>query len=385
MRVLVVSCSPVYNLGAARVATYYRMRGDDVFLWQGGTGYAGESRAWRTRERPAGESALLSLWEEKPDRLYLSAIFTWDLPELVRWANLAQAFGVDVQIGGPAPTAMHEWVNQQTGIPPHLGLDPRFENLPGKYQATFTSRGCPRRCRPCLVPKLEGNHMVEYPDFPLAAFISDNNILATGFQHQVRVVDRLKRLPQVDFNSGFDVRLFTPEHFDLYRRLDLKFWRFAFDTLSVERELERCIGILQRGGVANYRIIIVYILAGFGKDTPDRVRYRAERVRQLGASPYVMAYRPLDTLSRRHVPAGWSREDMDKLVAYYNFANIWRSVTYEEFSRAHKATAQASLFSSFSRPQKLPYRPRLRLLPVSGTLFDNQPRPESAWLWLPFP
>lgn len=326
MRVAVVSCSPVYNLGAARIAQYHQALGHQIFLWQG--------------SRPAEEFPLLSLWERKPDKLYLSAIFTWELPHCARVANLARSFGIEVEVGCPAATAMPEWIRQQTGIMPHTGLDPRFENLPGKFQATFTSRGCPRRCKSCLVPTLEGNQIIEYPDFPPAPFVCDNNILATSSRHQLRVVDRLKRLRQVDLNSGFDVRLFTRDHFDLYRRLDLKFWRFAFDTLSVEEDVERCLAILHQGGVTNYRIVIVYILAGFGKDTPENVRYRAQRVIELGGSPYIMAYRPLNSLSRRYVPPGWSREDVEKLVAYYNVANIWRSVTFEEFFRTYKPRVQ---------------------------------------------
>ena len=328
MKVAVANLSQVYNLGAERIAHYHEALGDQVFLWRG--------------SRPGQEFPLLYLWERKPDKLYLSVIFTWELPHCARVANLARSLGVEVEIGGPAATVMTDWVHQQTGIRPHTGLDTRFENLPGDFEATFTSRGCPNRCAWCLVSQLEGNHITEYPDFPLSPFISDSNILASSFEHQVRVVDRLKPLGPVDINSGFDVRRFTPEHFDLYRRLDLKFWRFAFDTLSVEEDVERSLGILRRGGVRNHRVIIVYILAGFGKDTPETARYRAHRVIGLEGSPYIMAYRPLDSLNRTHVPEGWSREDMERLVTYFNVPRVWRSVSFERFSRTYKADAQGA-------------------------------------------
>ena len=115
------------------------------------------------------------------DTVFISAIFTWELPAVARAAN-AYKDRFRVEIGGPGPSLMPDWVYERTGIQPHVGIDDRFERQSGSYQYTITSRGCPRRCPHCAVPQLEP-HLIEYDSFPVAPVIGDNNLLATSWQH----------------------------------------------------------------------------------------------------------------------------------------------------------------------------------------------------------
>jgi len=259
-------------------------------------------------------------------KVFISAIFTWDLPEVAQQANIYKQ-DYQVEIGGPAPSMMPEWVYDQTGIRPQIGPDERFDQQPGQYEYTFTSRGCPRKCEYCAVPRIEPVR-VEYDDFPIAPVIGDNNLVATSWEHQELVVNKLVNFGhEIDIQSGFDVQLFQERHFHLYNRLRLKTWRFAFDRPDQEPDLTRCIQMVKElGGITNRHKVTVYVLVNNG-ETPDEARRRTRVVYDLGALPFVMIFRPLDERSlvnRRWVSPGWTRQQLRDFAGGINNSRYWR-------------------------------------------------------------
>jgi len=222
------------------------------------------------------------------DTLYISALFTWEVPDIIKVARWFKP-STRVEIGGPAATLMADYIYKQTGIMPHKGLDNRFDRQPGLYFYSFTQRGCPKNCPNCAVPIVEPDFF-EYDDFQVANLIGDNNILACSWGHQEKVVEKVlsSDMEFVDFNSGFDVDYFNEDHFELYRQLPLKTWRFAFDHLSQEQQLRRCIAILKDGGIRRRHAITVYCMVNY-KDTPEEADYRARVIHELGALPFIMA------------------------------------------------------------------------------------------------
>ncbi|MFA5152238.1 MAG: hypothetical protein WC554_06765, partial [Clostridia bacterium] len=160
----------VYNLAVHKIENYHKLRGDTVFM-----------------------STRADAWSRACRKAYLSAIFTWDLPKLVNDARMLKDLGVEIEIGGPAATYMHDYVFNGTGVEPHHGIDMRFEHVQGEFQCTFTSRGCPgHNCEFCLVQTVEGRKMIEYDDFNIPVgknpWMCDNNILSTSPRHQQLVV-----------------------------------------------------------------------------------------------------------------------------------------------------------------------------------------------------
>lgn len=290
--------------------------------------------------------------ESRPDRAYLSAIFTWDLKEMVRGATDLLVSGVPVEMGGPAVTAMPEYVTEQMDqagkylaaatcfpVPEYKiirGLDPRWEHIKGNFQATFTSRGCPRACEFCLVNKLEGRKMIEYDEFNLPVgknpYICDNNLLSTSWHHQCVVVEACRHIRNLDINSGFDDRIFikSPDkYWELYRQLKLECWRFAYDSADQKEAITGIARYLTGKGV-DYRHIIVFCLAGGPGTSFAESRQRLQYLIDIGCSPYPMRYRPLLSLEMTYTPPGWNPKWLDLLFSYYGVPYIWRKCKWEQ-------------------------------------------------------
>jgi len=320
LKIAVINCSyygmkpadRIYNLGVDKIAQYHRLRGDEVY-----------SGPW------------VPMMLQGVDKFCFSVIFTWDIPEMIRQVNMVRDWGKDVEVGGPAATFMHTYIHTQTGIEPHCGLDDRFEHIPGDYQLTFTSRGCPHKCMFCGVRKVEPVAL-EYDDFSLASRIGDNNILATSWEHQELVVNKLVNFGrEIDINSGFDVRFFQEEHKHLYSRLKLAYWRFAFDSMQVEADVRRVAAMMRANGLDRHQVTF-YCLIGFPGQTEEECHYRLQTLIGLGMNPYPMRFWPLNSLDRKYVASGWSEDLLYRMSMYYQTPYIWMSDSWENFKPGKK-------------------------------------------------
>jgi hypothetical protein len=305
----------IYNLGAQKIANYHRLRNDEVYVG-----------CWLPF---IPEFHRL---EGHADKYYFSVIFTWNIPEMIQEVMKVLDWGKQVEIGGPAATFMHAYILKQTGIQAHLGLDDRFEFVPGQYRMTFTSRGCPHGCCFCGVRKVEPRS-VEYSDFPLACVVGDNNILATSWDHQQLVVNKLTSLPgQIDFNSGFDVRFFTEKHYELYSKLKIKTWRFAFDSLDYQEDVWRVANFMRRQGFDRHKVTF-YCLINFPGTTPEEARFRLDTIRDFGHNVYPMRFTPLNSLTHKYVAPGWTENILQKMQCFYRTPS---NISYEDFQLGRK-------------------------------------------------
>ncbi len=321
MKIAVINSSyPTYNLATHKMLWQFTLRGDEVYY-----------------------SPRADMWSQQCQKAYLSAIFTYDLPALCQDANNLKAAGVELEIGGPAATAMPAYIKEKTGISPHIGLDERWEHTEGPFLATFTSRGCPRACEFCIVKLVEGRKMTEYENFNVPVgvnpYVCDNNLLATSWGHQQLVVEKLKPVRNLDINSGFDDRIFlkNPEkYWRLYSQLDLEAWRFAYDLPEQREAIKACADFLHGKGV-DYRRIIVFCIAGFGGTTFEECRARLQYLVDVGVSPYPMRYRPITEIEQNTIPSGWYKGQMDMLFGYYGVPFVWRSCTWDEYCQNEKS------------------------------------------------
>lgn len=258
------------------------------------------------------------------DTAYLSVVFSWQLPEAYQRAVWLKAEGYHVRAGGPAVTVQPDYLAGVAQVGGEVNALPRHNP-----NATFTSRGCIRRCSFCAVPSIEGD-LVELNDWEPKPVVCDNNLLACSRAHVARVIDRLKPLSGIDFNQGLDARLMTKHHADRLAELDLKFVRLAWDSIKSESEFMRSFELLREAGITK-RAIRVYVLLGFG-DTPEDALYRLETIRGLGIMPNPMRYQPLKTMRKdSYVAPGWVDRELKRYVRYWSNLAQLGSIPFDEF------------------------------------------------------
>lgn len=259
---------------------------------------------------------------------YLSVVFSWQLQQAFERAVWLRCAGYDVMAGGPAVT-----------MNPDALADVACVNIRGinalphhNQDATFTSRGCVRKCAFCAVPKTEGD-LVELAHWEPRPVVCDNNFLACSLTHFDKVIDALKPLHGVDFNQGLDARLFTPYHADRLAELDLYAARLAWDNSRYESDFVKAFETLRRAGIPA-RKIRVYVLIGFD-DTPDDALYRLETVRKLGAWPNPMRYQPLGSIRKNaYIHPNWTQAQLANIMRYYSRLRYFDGViSFDEYKQ----------------------------------------------------
>jgi len=204
------------------------------------------------------------------------------------------------------------------------GVDALWRHNP---DATFTSRGCIRKCEFCAVPKIEGD-LVELDEWEPKPIVCDNNLLACSKAHFDTVIDRLKGIERVDF-QGLDARVLTEYHAARLTELDLGVIRVAWDETATEKSTWRGIYRLLGAGIPKRRVR-VYVLIGF-RDDPADALYRLERIRGAGLLPCPQRYNPLKAMSRdSHVGSGWMDSELTRFMRYWYSPRVW-GVPFEEW------------------------------------------------------
>lgn len=280
--------------------------------------------SWTANRNSKGWSGGLAEWIDG-NTAYLSVVFSWKLQEAYQRAAWLSQQGYLVRAGGPA-VAMNP--DSMSGIAQVGGtVDALSRHNPN---ATFTSRGCIRKCPFCAVPKIEGD-LVELTDWPIRPIVCDNNFLACSRKHFDRVIDRLKGVAGVDFNQGLDARMITDYHAQRLAELDYVCIRFAWDDTRTERLFMRGFETAKRAGIQADKIR-VYVLIGFN-DTPDDALYRLEAVRGLGAYPNPMRYQPLDSRRKNeYVGPNWTDAELKRYMRYWANLRITCNIPFAEFA-----------------------------------------------------
>ena len=173
------------------------------------------------------------LFGEGYDKVYMSKIFTfspdYDYP--------IEADEID---RGGTGYDMHKKLPTEIDM---LQPDYDFLGVPKDTAYGFITRGCPNKCKWCVVPIKEGKQ-VPYMDVDDIAIegrkkliLMDNNILASDYGLE-QIEKIIKKGYRVDFNQALDARLVTE---DIAKILAQVKWidviRFGCDT---HRQIEEC-------------------------------------------------------------------------------------------------------------------------------------------------
>ena len=246
----------------------------------------------RTAATPEDPMAFVGeppLWRPEAREVQVSCTFTWDRPLARDLARSWRRFYPVVKLGGPAFD------------------DPGGEFVPGMYLKpgyVITSRGCPRHCPFCLVPRREGRLRT----LPIRDGwdVLDNNLLACPPGHLQAVLTMLDRQPRrARFTGGLEAARITPEiaRWLVAVRFDLAYT--AYDRAEQRPDVERAIMILREAGGWSLRRsqkkLSCYVLCGLPGDTAASIEHRLEWDVSIGATPFPMFYRNPTTAKDRRI------------------------------------------------------------------------------------
>lgn len=285
---------------------------------------------WQRIKQRSGWLGGIAEWTDN-DNVYLSVVFSWDLPKAYSKAIFWKSQGFSVKAGGPAVLMNPDYLSDVADIGGSLDALTRHN-----ANATFTSRGCIRRCKFCAVPIIEGD-LVELEDWPIRPIVCDNNLLACSRRHFDSVIDKLKPLKEVDFNQGLDARLLTSYHAERLAELDFRCVRLAWDHSGTE--FRKGFQLLLNAGIPA-RLIRVYCLVGFD-DTPEDALYRLGTVRSLGAWPNPMRYQPLGAIQKNsYISPNWTHSELTRYMRYWQNLKFTSPIPFEDFmvKKHHKVS-----------------------------------------------
>lgn len=264
------------------------------------------------------------------DEIWITTLFTYNLYEAVRLAAEATKRASKVKVGGVAATLLPDYF-QHPGIEVHMGLHPEAESyapdyslldVDPDYSIVYASRGCVRKCKFCMVSRLE-------PEFrnrrgwirdlnPRAKRILfyDNNWLAKcnkDLEYDAEIIRELQdkgQIHEVDFNQALDARVMTPEKADILHGLKIYPLRFGFDSMALDGIVQPVIRMMAERGWHKFQYYTLYNY----KDTMEDLYYRIKQSPVLREENHIevtavpMRYHPiLDVASGRdYVGRHWS-------------------------------------------------------------------------------
>lgn len=256
------------NYALMKISAWHKSRGDDVEWWNPLVKY---------------------------DRVYSSKVFDFTptdayLPEDTIRGGTGYR---DIPMEQKLPTEVDEMF-------PDYSIYPECD-----FAVGYLTRGCPNRCRWCIVPKKEGDikpyrawkDIVRTDTDKLV--LMDNNILACQYG-----IEQLKSLIGsgycIDLNQGMDARLVDDHVAGILSQLKwIRFIRFSCDQKSQIEPVRNAIELLGKHGVKPYRIFIYLLVTADIQDAVERVEAlkgykavnlyaQAERNERLGIIPNKM-------------------------------------------------------------------------------------------------
>jgi hypothetical protein len=131
------------------------------------------------------------------------------------------------------------------------------------------------------------------------------------------------KLKHVDFNQGVDCRYITDEYMQLMSEIPIQPLRIAFDSLEIEKEYRKAIGLAAKYGIKELSAYLFYNY----QDSPDefyrRLEINMELCRELDVTIYSfpMKYIPLygeDAKHREYMGPKWNKKFIRAIQSIIN-------------------------------------------------------------------
>lgn len=292
------------NLALAKIARYWRNRGGQI--------------SWASPMEHYDIVYMSKVFNFSPDDTYI-----YDADKIIK--------------GGTGYDPLSQLPDEIDRLQPDYSIYP---NIPKDTAYGFLTRGCPNKCRWCVVPKKEGA-IRPYMDVDEIAIegrrklvLMDNNILAAGdycIQQLQKIIERGYR---VDFNQALDARLVTDEIAQLLAKvkwLDNNRIRFGCDTHGQIAECERAMNMINRYGFTGQYFLYTMLTSDF-MECYERITYWWHRTQETRAShkgryvyPHAQPYR--DPNNPHHIIPQWQKD----MAGWVNKKAHFVAHSFEEF------------------------------------------------------
>ena len=292
------------NLALAKIARYWRNRGEQI--------------SWASPMEHYDIVYMSKVFNFSPDDTYI-----YDADKIIK--------------GGTGYDPLSQLPDEIDRLQPDYSIYP---NIPKDTAYGFLTRGCPNKCRWCVVPKKEGA-IRPYMDVDEIAIESrrklvlmDNNILAAGdycIQQLQKIIERGYR---VDFNQALDARLVTDEIAQLLAKvkwLDNNRIRFGCDTHGQIAECEGAMNMINRYGFTGQYFLYTMLTSDF-RECYERITYWWHRTQETRAThqgryvyPHAQPYR--DPNNPHHIIPQWQKD----MAGWVNKKAHFVAHSFEEF------------------------------------------------------
>jgi len=240
---------------------------------------------------------------EFADKVYVSCVFVINKDKCTPYEQDARCV-----IGGSGYDIDIKLPEEIEDINPHINLG-------------FTSRGCIRNCKFCIVPRKEGriratNDLMDLWDGKSKNItLLDNNLLALPDHFKLICKQARENKIKVDFNQGLDCRLLTDDMVKDLKEIKPSNLHFAWDDLKYEKDVVKAIDLLQKHGINRCTWLV---LTGFNT-TFKQDLYRANYLKSRNQVAYIMRYN------------NSKRKELVPLSRWVNNRSWFRAVTWEYF------------------------------------------------------
>lgn len=258
------------------------------------------------------------------DRVYASKVFTFT-------PDFADLYDCEVVKGGTGYDIHSELPAEIDRLQPDYSIYPDIDN---KTAYGFLTRGCPNKCRWCIVPIKEGN-VHPYMDIDEITLdgqrpnvvLMDNNILACdyGIAQLERIANKGYR---IDLNQGNSARLVTDDVAKLFARIR---WigsmiRFAADTPRQLAEADEAMVRIDRYrealGKKPAQYLVYTMIDGDISECYERLSYfRSNKRMRIVAQPFRDFNNPNQTILK------WQKD----MAHWANRRELWASCDFKDF------------------------------------------------------
>lgn len=300
-----------------------------------------------------------------PDIICFSTVFLFNIKKEIGYirAYKQKYPNAKIRVGGTTASLRPELFREKLGEDAeiHVGLCEEIEYQKPDYALAgmdfsygFTSRGCYKKCKWCVVPVIEGklyslderwkNALGQGHTFFSAM---DNNILGCDIEHIEDVLKTCKeRGFKIEFNQAMDCVKFVqrPEIVDLFIKYKTTFSRiiFAWDNKSQDKFVKKTIEIMNKHKLG--ACLEWYTLYGWN-EPPEEVyprwryllsqghRFKLMRFRDIETGKYGEFWQGID----REISRGFSFVAPHGVVGPGNNTSVLFPEKYEDFLKMVRA------------------------------------------------